>query len=544
MVSANKVLSVVFAFCAFQCLALSVWAQTELDFQKDPKWAVSREQSKLARDLLRGKGGALDDTGRTAIAQLLKNEIAQLTQRGQEERYESKRNAILNSYCNSACKLAEARGIVNGTVAQLAGDIARSKQFSPATRVSCAALLVEIDDRESPVRMPAAAALAKIEAILNDAAVPDYIKAIALAGLERQVGVYWQVSTVLSDQKKGELEKILLDISKSKPATELQRGSNAWLVRRAYDCLGLTGSTKAYTTALAQLSDPEELPSVRLSALEYLGKLQLALLPEDKKAEYFVGVSHFLRSQLVKWWEDQNNFEKSKSSNSGMGGEGGYGGGPGMGGGMGGSDGGYGGEGGYGGGGGGYGGEGGYGGGYGGTGGRGPKPIDTQTWEVRIARRLGNQISQAVHVALDGIPLAEERPVRTENYVLVSMKMPDDTQLTIEKMIEHLDAFQAGMNDPRLVTNTTSLLNQTKLPIQDIMDLVLKVPGFKERYPELVEDEELDEVAEEPTQPTGDSGDVGPADAGSADPTGGAPADPSEDTGGDAANGSTTAPGN
>ena len=126
----------------------------------------------------------------------------------------------------------------------------------------------------------------------------------------------------------------------------------------------------------------------------------------------------------------------------------------------------------------------------GGGGGKKSKPIDTQSWQVRLGRRVINQITQATHLALAGVPLPDGKPV-------AGIKPIKDAQLTAEEqaklteLVSAIAELQTAVNDPQLVTDMTSLLAQAEGNIEEIMDLVKEVPGFLARYPELAPDDDL-----------------------------------------------------
>jgi hypothetical protein len=308
------------------------------------------------------------------------------------------------------------------------------------------------------------------------------------------------------------------------------------MVRRALDCLAATKSAIVADQAIALMGDPKTLPSLRLSAASYLSMTRSDSKKEEQKKAYLVSLSHLVRSMLVDWYEHEDDLLNRDSKGSGgmyggMGGMGGMGGG------------------GYGGGGGGYGGDDDmYGGGMGGMGGMGMggmgdgmyggggssssskaklKAIDEQDWQTILARRKANHVAQVVHLCLNSLPTAESRKSRSIGVGLFDAGLPDEEKKVVEELIEKVEAFQTAINDIEKAADVNELLGEAKVPIEDIMDLVITVPGFSEAYPDLVEGEELAVVPAAPKTPDEDQADQGD-NTGGADAAGGseAPAGP------------------
>ncbi|GAB5405004.1 MAG: hypothetical protein Aurels2KO_32350 [Aureliella sp.] len=369
------------------------------------------------------------------------------------------------------------------------------------TKANIVALWSELDERGSgPGAVPASTMLADLFSLVKSQSQPTYLRAIAMYGLERHLGYKWPR---IPDNSKKMVSDAIVSVVESEPKTGLDITAHRWLVRRAYDTLGTVRSDAAKAKALEHLTGRETPPSVRLSSAEYLSKLDLSTLEEKEKIDVLVGLAYLLRQHLVTWYEVE---EARLSIASGGGGAGGgYGGYGGMGGGYGGEGGGgpgmggpgYGGGGGEGGGdGGAYGGYGGLGGGYGGGvgGSSRSKPIDTQSWETIAARRVANQLTQAVHLALDGKPLPESDVSPAIVKPLVEAGLPAKHEVLTSELAELVDAFQDKLNDASTVTDVRGLLQAVKTPIEDIMLHVLKIDEFRERYPEIIEAEGLDEI--------------------------------------------------
>ncbi len=533
------------AWCAYWCAGLLLVSLASTAVAQAPAVdPISREQDRLARDFARGRIPGSEEA-KQALQLKMRLEMERLkfpTPKTFEEAQALSKLADVRANIDATwitgAKDPEARKIAVQAVATVARQLL-ADDVSPQSKINCMALLAELD--EAPVvgtspPTPSSDAFSVLFAYAGSDKAPIYLRAIALHGVNRHIGRWWP-TTKWPDNGKRLIEKTMTDIVNSEPASPLETRAHAWMVRRAYDCLTTMGSPFGAKSALDRLADPKALPSLRLAALQYLSHVDTSGFPEDKKALYLVGLSHFARSQLVSWYEKEDDILKAKSgAGAGSMGGGGYGmmmGGS-MGGDMMGMMGGSGGSGGseaMGG-----GSMGGYGdmmggsmGSYGSMGGgrNRNKPVDTQKWDVRLSRRLINQISQAVHVALDGVPLTEVDALSGVK-PLKDAKLPAESQATVARLVEAVEAFQTAVNDPQRVTTMTTLLTQAEGNIEEIMDLVKEVPGFLERYPELAPDEEL-ETAEDPGAPP-----VAPPTEGAApdnldgtSPPAGAPADAS-----------------
>jgi hypothetical protein len=170
---------------------------------------------------------------------------------------------------------------------------------------------------------------------------------------------------------------------------------------------------------------------------------------------------------------------------------------------------------------GGMGGEGGEGGfGMGGMGGRGtaggnkPKLVDIQDWKTRIARRRLNEVSQAVHRAIDGKRVSADSGNALAKMHMSKPEVAFEEDYKLSKLVTALEDLQKAVNDPTRVRTVTNLMNLCKKPIEEIMDFAKKMPGFLEKYPELKDDEELLEEATEPKPDDGKKDGDQPADAG------------------------------
>ena len=326
------ILSFVFTIHATDFLAAEKY--TEL-----PSLEVSREERSLARQFSKGDAGAGNAAARDAFRKYIGNDLRRLTQIKEISRYGDIRNSIQNSYLaiyKEELKAARAEAITQ--IVYYANGVAKSNKFSPQSRINFVALLAELDDqpriRAAPP-LPAKAAFQPLYEIANNAEMPLYLRAIALHGLERQIGVRWYApgNAGWSDEIKQGVQKGMLAIVKSQPKNPIQKNVHAWVQRRAFDCLGAASSPAAVDDALQALGDPKRALPMRMTCAQYLCQLDAASLSDDQKSNYALGLAHLVRSGLVHWYEHEDDLLQRAANTTGGGGM--YGGMGGMGMGMG-----------------------------------------------------------------------------------------------------------------------------------------------------------------------------------------------------------------
>lgn len=534
----KKSLTFVACYIAFASCSPGVVAAE--NFQKLPVNEPPRAEAKLARDF--AKGSQAGEAGKKALEKVIVAEIAKLTHPENAARYTTIRTALFNTYLAAyKPETVEARKVVIDQIAKYCNGIGSSANFSPQARINAVSMLADLDDRpaiKAAPPLPSQKALLPLYNIAKNPKNPVYLRSIALYGLERHIGRSfrsWPKNT------RSLVGKTLVQIALSKPKGDLDIQENAWLVRRALDCLAATRVAALADQAIEMIGDPEQLPSVRVSAANYMRFLNADALSDKQKQDYIVSLAHLLRSQLVSWYENEDNLLSRATGGSagmaggygGMMGDGGYGGGGGDdmygGGGMGGP-GGMGG-GGYGGGDGGYGGMMGGGGYGGGSTGKKVKAVDVQDWETLLARRKINFVAQVAHTCLDAVPVAEARKPRNLGKPIAEAKLPTDLKDDVTELITLLDAFQLAVNDASKITDVNSLLQEAEVPIEDIMDFVLTIPGFTQKYPELAEGEELEAVPDAPPEQPADGDPGQPAGAGGAPTEDGSPDTGSQENG-------------
>lgn len=504
------------------------WSYKEIKRPLDPKI------EKLASDFNRGV--SKDAAGVEAIKQSCVAYVARLTAPYDKglPKFETVRRQLDQLLAEGEPRQPkEARQALVSTLVQAAGSVAASNEYSPAARVNCALILGDLDDERDVgqnTRKPSASARDRLLQMHMSDTTPVYLKAVVLQGLERHAresGNSWDEAT-----KRRVAQAALVSINQ-KPSIDEDRQASAWLTRRSLDLLRSMRSKEGIEAALGYLGDPNELPSVRMTSLQYLMTQDVKSLSADQKKQYVHGLAHLLRSELTRWYYAENDRQKRASGGSlgeDSGGMGGLGGGMGGMGGFGGGD-----PGGFADGGADTGGFGGFGGGRGGGGrgggaggrGSGRKPIESQTWEARLARRQLNQLTQNVRLALEG------KRIKSENVRLTSFLTSTDVGLAQEfdlvRMVDRVDSLQSIINNADRITNVQSLMNQTRREIEATMRYTKGIPGFLDRYPELRSGEEELQPApgsegDDSSDPNGNGGaNAGGANAGNDAGNGGQP---------------------
>lgn len=470
------------------------------------------------------KGEAVD---KDLLERYVKHELTKLTVRDPKDAagkdlasYALVRTNLINMIRTSGSE--QAKSIAAKAVLNMSKFLVSNPRLTPATRVNAVLSIAELD---TDSKKPNPEAFDVLLAIAKDPKVEISLRISAVYGLVRHANYGAVVAA-----KKPQLAQEMVTLFNSQPNSPLDRAAHSWLVRRSLDVLSALNDPKAALSAIDKLADVNEQPSVRVASAEYLSKLDLAKLPDDKKTLYFLGLSQMLEKQLVIWHKREHGRIKAKSGGgmgSGMGMGGGMGSGMGMdmggmgmdmgGMGMGGDSGGMGMDMGM-------GAEGGYGGmpggdgGYGGMGGSQPRsrPVDVQPWDVRLSRRYLNHLAQVAHMALDGRAVKPTTRAATGagQKGLINQGLPADLQEKAKEMVEAVELLQLRINSPTnasKLTTMTSLLNQVETKIEAVMDLVRKTPGFMEKYPEYKEGEELSTIDEPKPEEPAKEGDK-PAD--------------------------------
>ncbi|MFO0944081.1 MAG: hypothetical protein U0930_25375 [Pirellulales bacterium] len=513
------------AAIALQSWSLSI-AQPPAAAPKAPQYvdnapAVDNKTIVAAQTYLK-TGSAGEANGPAALTATVRYYMAKFTEIYDNKipRYQDPKNAIqqMLTYPNTP---PEVRQALVKELQTLAVNYINSDRLEdiPAAKINAIYVLAELDeerDMKNSVRKPHRLSTGALLSILGDANKKEYLKVAAMSALERHIrdgakegAKDWPPAI------RDRVKTVVLPFAVNKPKDDMDRPVNVWLARRALDNLRFLDANEAIDAALGYLADPKEMPSLRTSALEYLQSRNVAKFDAAQRKLYALGFVHYLRSQAVDWYQIESDHSKRKggASSGGMGG-GSMGG---MGGGMGGGDG-------YGGGeeGGGYGGApgGGFGGGFGdneGGGGRGgsgrpnasnkPKASEVQDWQTRLARRHLNEFSQLAHRALDGKRAKEENATSALKLHMTAQDVKFDDDYKFDKLITAIEDFQKAMNDINKVRTVTTLMQECKKPIEEIMDFAKKMPGFLEKYPELKSDEDKLQEAETKDEKKDDKGD-------------------------------------
>ena len=419
--------------------------------------------------------------------------------------------------------------------------------FAPAVKINAMILLSELLEGPGNERIPFGAATRELYLYATTDSIPCYLRSLALVGLERHV----QAGKVLNDPKavggRDSVTSGLVKIIGSQPQRASEEEAHWWMVRRAYDVLITmhmanarakepqlsAGMISAVVQAMDQFTDPNQLTSIRYAAGKFLTRFDFAATKPAFRMKLFLGVAQFLDQEVVGWYENESDKTKMLTGGGGMGSMGGYGGGM-----MGGGDGagmmmgdasGYGGN----------GGEGGMGGmpgmpGGGRGGNQGPKPIDSQPWDLRIERRKLNMYTQLAHALLKGNLTKEERDYHPTGKGVMEVALPESHQRAGKFLIESLEEVQEIINERNLTTVST-LMTRLVNPLTKMRDAVELVPAFSEGDKELVKSfkdfsprmksfkkADASGKLESATKPPAAAGEPAGGDAGAAPPADGA----------------------
>lgn len=522
------------ALVVLSCSHLSAQAPAAKPQFLDQQPALDIKVENAVKAYLKGTAATGEPNGATALSQVCRKYMSEFTEiyDSKVPKFQSTRRKIAD-LINIASN-AEARAALIKELNNIAVSYAGNANLHAAGRINAIYLLGDLDesfDSKSGTRKPYSQSTIALMQIVSAQNLPPYLKVAGLGALERHVR---DGHKAWPEAAKGRVSNAVLPYVTTKPKHDSERQVNAWMARRALDILKTMDANDAIDAALGYLADPKELPSLRTSSLEYLVTRDFAKLDASQRKLYVLGLVHYLRTQSTDWYQLEG--DKSKRKGGAVGGDMGGS----MGGGMGPGGGSFG-EGGDGGGmsGGGFG-EGGPGGGMGPGGGNfgegiggantnKPKAKDVQDWQTRSARNHLNEVTQLVHRALDGKRTSSEPANTVSKLHLTKEDVTFEEDYKLAKLIQLVDDFQKVINDINKVRTVATLMANSKLPIEEIMDYSKKMPGFLEKYPELKSDEDKLQEAEQPKPEDGSKPDDGKKDDGKKDD--GKPEDPGKPDG-------------
>ena len=498
-----------FRFLLVMLAALPCCATGTANAQGGPaKVTVDDKTVKIAKELLNGSRPASDAEGVDAVKKCCEAYIAEFSQP-----YD-KADAIPNFRATHmklrdlsySTKSTEARVVLVGNIVTVASKYAKDPKASAAARVNCVTLLADLDealDQRTRTRKPSTKALIELLNLLNPKSpTPLYLQAVTLQALERHVRDGFKG---WSDGGKKKVKDTAAQYANKPPIDDQDREVHTWLTRRGLHILREAKANDAVDSALGYLADPNQMPSLRLTSLQYLSSQNLAEMNDRQKELYSLALAHFLRSQLFAWHQAETNRQNVMSGASTGGGYSGTRGGMGGGLGMSSRD---------------------DGGGMAmdseaparrSTRGRAndrnrrsgstTRTLESQDWQARAARRRLNDLTQAVRLAVEGRRI-EDETVKTQNF-LSAQDLGLGEKYNFARLIELLDNLQTQINDAELITNVQSVMNVAKRDIEDISRYAKGLPGFLEKYPELRsgEEDQLEEAIEEDEteKPSGDA---------------------------------------
>ncbi|MCC6510399.1 MAG: hypothetical protein IT423_14955, partial [Pirellulaceae bacterium] len=471
------------------------FAQNQARYEQIPPPAAAAitEAGKNINAALR-ETGAISTTGKDAIRVFIHSKMSRLTEVNMKEPPDRHRAAIETQIRQISSD--DGSKFAAQTVVEFATKVI-SGNYLPASKINAMLLLVELDEGGRSGKAPAQAAFAPLVTYAKNSQVPCHLRGLALDGINRYVRVR---GGTIPDTVREPLGAIMVSIIGSQPVVVQEEPAHWWMVRRSYEVLGsLHGASAqakdkkfppslvaAFYKSLDQFLEPSTIPSVRINAGLYLTRFDFTNQALDKavKLKMYLAISQLLDQEVVGWYEFENEKTKMASGASGMGGMGGMGmsmggmpGGMDSGasdfGAMGGMPGGM------------PGGDGGAdmmgapGMGMGGTQNTGPKPIETQTWELRLARRKLNTYCQLAHVLLKGNAALGEKDFSASGKGLMEVELPEEARRPGKFLIEALEKVQEDINEKTL-TNVGGMMTRLMPSLTALRDAAEMAPGLTE----------------------------------------------------------------
>lgn len=440
------------------------------------------------------EAGPLSQPSKDAIKAAVESHMGRMTE-GKESPEKARESLSVDL---RAIVSEDGLAMANKTALDLSGKIIRGN-YLPAAKVNAMLTIQELSEGSTNPRLPYSGAVSELFNFSTTDKLPCHLRALALVGLDRHIrfGKSLNDGSKKASQSRDSVAGAMVVIINSQPRFAFEEEAHWWMVRRAYDVLmGLHAAgakepmspniTGAAMAAMDQFNDPTQLTSVRYAAGTFLTRFDFASMKKTSfRMKLFLGVAQYLDQEVVGWYESESDKSKMQSGSM-MGGMGGMGGMGDMGGMMGGMSGGMGdmgaGDGGLSGGGSaGYGGMGGdIPGGKGGT--QGPKPIDSQQWDLRIARRKLNMHTQLAHALLKGNLTKEERDYHPTGKGIMEAALPPSHTRAGKFLIEALEEVQEVINE-RSLTTVASLMGKSIQPLTKLRDAAELIPAFEEPDP-------------------------------------------------------------
>ncbi len=358
--------------------------------------------------------------------------------------------------------------------------------FMPAAKIQALIVLSELDDE---TRRPASQATAPLYKLSVDENIPDHLRSLALAGLDRHIKLN---GAKMQPAQRNAVAEQMVKLIKSKPAIAHQEEAHWWLVRRGWDVMDSLhlasttaneqpskGMIEGLNTALEQYLDPTVLPSIRLCAGKFLTRFDLSAVNPLVKHKIFLATAQLMDQEVVGWYVREGDKAKMAAGASSMGGMMGMMGGGGMPAGdasmmsagasegagmtMGGS-------------------EGMSPGGMPGQQNQGPRPIDIQKYDLRNARRKLNTYCQLAHVILKGTAAHDERDFSPVGKGLFEGEPPNDVttlpthlQRPAKLFMEALDQLQKDINE-RSLNSISALMSRSVVSLSKLRDAAELIP--------------------------------------------------------------------
>lgn len=475
----------------------NLWAYEHMKFPN----AVATKEGGLSNESLKSlvaavktavkEPGSLSATDRDALKTYAEYLMVEMTRPTKTHASDKRRTELLNLLLSTKSedgRVTVRKAVAGRAVAIIDGD------YYPQAKINAMLMLAE------PTF--SAEAISPLYKFATNPKTLPHLRSLALSG----VGHYVRAAGAkMPKAQSGAIANAMATIISSQPQFVAEEKAHWWMVRRAYDVLSVLHATKVASTdkvpvadklppadkvppagnvemkpfidlALTQFMDPSTLPSVRISAGLYLTHYDLSAADEATRTKVMVSVAQLLDQEVVGWYEQEQDKTQSASSMgggyggmAGMGGMGGYGD-MGMESGTGSGEG--------------YGsGMGGYGsamGGYGSeTGGAGaPKPIDTQKWDLRLARRKLNTYCQLAHVLLMGTGASDEDRFSRSGKGIMETELPEQLRIPGKRLLQALEAVQTQINE-RSLTDVTSLMTRVVKPLEEMRIAAEDVPGLE-----------------------------------------------------------------
>ena len=236
-----------------------------------------------------------------------------MTQPEELEDSGSLRDSFFRTYMKGDVSETNRKKLIADVIMPAMKAIAVGKDYSPAARLNAVAMIGRLDDsamqrsgnRVTPPK-PSTVAFGFLSGLLNDAAIPPWLKTASIQSLTRHLAIDAAVNRrFLNDDQRNLLETFALNTLDDKSAGQDQWKPelNYWLKRRSVQLLGAIGRPGQGGVVIERLvkavSDDKQKVWLQLDAAKALRAIDYSGVDTALVSKVMLTVTEFLQRQLT-----------------------------------------------------------------------------------------------------------------------------------------------------------------------------------------------------------------------------------------------------